>query len=184
MPTPPRDTVVLLAVASIVGCGPRAESLTPAAIDRAPEAVAQAAFAQLRRLEGTWEGKIASDTVRSPAQVTFFVTAKGTAVVERIVIEDPVEMVSVYYLDSGGLLMAHYCAAGNQPRMMLGRASRSDSLRFVFAGGTGFDVSSDMHMHAKQVIMSGPDRLRLVWETFVGGRSESVDTIVLNRVRG
>lgn len=174
----------LLTIVSIVGCRPPGEGLDTGDLERASDVVARAAFAQLQRFEGTWEGRVGrSDTLPSPAEVAFFVTAQGTAVVERMIIDDPVEMVSVYHLDRGRLVMAHYCAAGNQPRMLLGRASRGDSLRFIFAGGTSLDAARDLHMHTRQLILPDPDHLQMVWETYVGGVSESADTIFLTRAR-
>lgn len=54
----------------------------------------------------------------------------------------------------------------------------------MFAGGSGFDVARNLHMHSKQLILSDADHLAMVWETHVAGRSESVDTIFLTRAKG
>ncbi len=138
----------------------------------------RSSFERLKSLSSEWVGTVGRSTA-SPAQVTFFVTGKGTAIVERMIIEDPVEMVSVYFLERGRLVMAHFCAAGNQPRMVLAQSARPGML-FALAGDRKFDVSRDTHMHSREVIQRG-EELLMVWETYINGRSESRDTMFLKR---
>ena len=45
------------------------------------------------------------------------VTAGGSAVHETLFPGSAHEMVSVYHLDGADLVMTHFCALGNQPRM-------------------------------------------------------------------
>ena len=58
------------------------------------------------------------------------------------------EMVSVYHADGKDVVMTHYCAFGNQPKMKLDPASKDNELKFVFAGGTNLDPAKDTHMGA------------------------------------
>ena len=61
----------------------------------------------------------------------------------------PNEMISMYHLADGQLVMTHYCAMGNQPRMKLdAQASTPDKLVFAFDGGTNFDPAKDGHVHS------------------------------------
>src|SRR6478736_10069180 len=72
---------------------------------------------RLKKMVGTWveadkDGK-PTDKVVSVVKVT----AGGSAVHETHFPGQPMEMVSVYHLDKGDLVMTHYCVLGNQPRM-------------------------------------------------------------------
>src|SRR5262245_29466506 len=72
---------------------------------------------KIKKLAGTWveadkDGK-PTDKVVSVVRVT----AGGSAVHETFFPGQPMEMVSVYHLDKGELVMTHYCVLGNQPKM-------------------------------------------------------------------
>jgi hypothetical protein len=175
----PGTLLGLITVSCFIGCSTSGGALRTGA-EPEPMISAQAAFERLKSLAGTWEGRIGRDT--APARVSIFVTAKGTAVVERLVIQDPVEMVSVYHLDRAlGLVMQHYCAAGNQPRMILAMSTRTGVLNFAFGGGSGVEAARDLHMHSRRLIITGADQMEMVWETYSEGRAISIDTMSLKR---
>ena len=67
-------------------------------------------FDRLKALEGQWE----ATTPEGKTRIIYQVISNGTALLETIVSEN---MVSVYHPDGNGILMTHYCAAGNQPRL-------------------------------------------------------------------
>ena len=46
-------------------------------------------------------------------------TGGGSAVTETLFPGTAHEMMSVYHMDGDDLVLTHYCAGGNQPRMML-----------------------------------------------------------------
>ena len=71
---------------------------------------------RMKKLAGTWveadkDGK-PTDKVVSVIKVT----AGGSAVQETLFPGQAMEMVSIYHLDKGDLVMTHYCMLGNQPR--------------------------------------------------------------------
>ncbi len=75
---------------------------------------AQKAFAAIRSMPGTWEGKTLEG---ADVQVSFKVVSGGSAVVSEIVGKD--DMISMIHLDGPDkLMLTHYCAVGNQPRML------------------------------------------------------------------
>ncbi len=169
----------LVALLPFVGCrtagpGLEVEGVRPASVEQA-----QVGFERLKTLVGDWVGSMGGG--RGPAEVSFFITGKGSALVERMIIEDPVEMVSVYHLEHGRLVMAHFCAAGNQPRMVLVPSGQGASLSFALAEASGFDAKRDLHMHAREIVALTSDRLAMVWETYRNGRLESRDTLLLQR---
>ena len=82
-----------------------------------PTPPTNAGFETMKKLVGTWvqadeEGK-PTDTVVSVIKLT----AGGSAIHETIFPGQPQEMISVYTVEGDDLVLTHYCAAGNQPRM-------------------------------------------------------------------
>src|SRR5262249_13875281 len=87
------------------------------------------------------------------------VTAPGSAVLETLFPGEPMEMVSVYHRDGADLVMTHFCALGNQPRMRADPNSPSNKICFKFAGGTNLDAAKDMHMHEGTITFVDDDHV-------------------------
>jgi hypothetical protein len=125
---------------------------------------------KLKALAGTWveadkDGK-PTDKVVSVIKVT----AGGSAVTETTFPGQPMEMVSVYHLDKGDLLMTHYCVLGNQPRMKADPKSPTNQIKWTFAGGTNFDPAKDMHMHEATLTFVDADRIEITGVAWVNGK--------------
>jgi hypothetical protein len=142
--------------------------------DRAP-VTAKTAFAQLKRLVGTWKNKVSDAEHHTPAtdsKVVFHLTGAGSALVETDFPESDHEMVSVYHLDGEDLRLTHYCAIGNQPRLKLDRANSSPTrLVFEFDGGSNLDPAKDMHIHGMTMTFEKEGEVKAAWEGFAGGKS-------------
>jgi len=77
--------------------------------------------------------------------------------------------------------MTHYCAAGNQPRLKLDRAS-STSTRFIFFdGGTNLDPAKDMHIHAMTMTFGKDGAVDCAWEGYVTGKKAGTTHFQLSR---
>jgi hypothetical protein len=114
------------------------------------------AFASLKKLQGDWRGPAMMKGM-PPAHSVFRVTAGGSAVQETIFPGTKMEMVSLYHMDKGRLVMTHYCMLGNQPRVKLNaRASTPGNLVFDFAGGTNLNARRDAHMHSLSITLPAP----------------------------
>lgn len=114
------------------------------------------AFASIKKLQGDWRGPAMAKGM-PPSRSVFRVTAGGSAVEETIFPGSKMEMISVYHMDKGNLLMTHYCALGNQPRMKLNaKKSTAQELVFDFAGGTNFNPRRDKHMHSLTMKLPAP----------------------------
>ena len=130
---------------------------------------------RIKALSGEWvqvgeDGKPTTDVISS-----YRVTAAGSAVVETLFAGTGHEMVTVYHMDGEDLMLTHYCAMGNQPRMKAKRGASADRLEFECAGGTNMKSEEDRHMHSATVEFLGPDRLRSEWVQSAGGKKgESV----------
>ncbi len=125
---------------------------------------------RLKKLAGTWveadkDGK-PTDKVVSVVKVT----AAGSAVHETFFPGQPMEMVSIYHLDKGELVMTHYCALGNQPRMKAAPASSPNQIKWAFAGGTNLDPAKDMHMHGATVTFVDDDHIVVDGEAWENGK--------------
>ena len=111
---------------------------------------AQLSFEKMKTLEGNWEGKVTvaehPEMNNMGGQISFRVTSMGNALVHEMHGEGrPDHPVTMFYLESGRLLLTHYCDAGNRPRMAGKLSADGKTVEFDFldvAGGTAYG-----HMH-------------------------------------
>lgn len=139
---------------------------------------AQAAFDRLAAMAGTWTGTAAGEGEAADAeeasagmQVTheFKVSANGSVVMETMNPGTEHEMINMYHLDGDDLVLTHYCAGGNQPRMrIVADESTSDHLVFDYDGGSNLDPSTDGHIHAAQITFQD-DGVESVWFPYDAG---------------
>jgi hypothetical protein len=125
---------------------------------------------KMKSLVGTW---VEADKDGKPTDKVVSVirlTAGGSAVHETYSPGRPDEMVSVYHLDKGDLIMTHYCVLGNQPRMKADPKSPSNQIRWEFAGGTNFNPAKDMHMHEAVLTFVDADHIELAGVAWVDGK--------------
>jgi hypothetical protein len=143
----------------------------PAAGAEATPSPAQQKFEKLKALAGTWSGKAGPDGSgqRKDATVIWKVTSGGSAVIETIDPGSRHEMVTVYHLDGGDLLLTHYCAAGNQPTMRAVESTEARTIAFDFVRGTNMKPT-DMHMHSVKLTLPGEGRLDTEWTSWQGGK--------------
>jgi len=104
---------------------------------------AQKAFSAIKGMPGTWEGKGPDGR---PLQVTFKVVSGGSAVESEILVPNE-DMISMFHLDGANrLLLTHYCAAGNQPRMQAGFSPNGKTITFTFVDATNLATPDAGHM--------------------------------------
>lgn len=109
---------------------------------------AQKAFATIKSMPGSWEGK-AEDG--HDVRVDFKITAGGSAVMSEIFGHDEThgheDMISMINLDGPNrLLMTHYCAAGNQPRMQASASPDGKTITFNYVDATNLATPDAGHM--------------------------------------
>jgi hypothetical protein len=146
---------------------------------------AKAAFDRLKSLEGTWTSeaqKPGHGAHDKPHPVTYRVTANGSVLMETVFPGSNHEMVTMYHLDGDDLLLTHYCALKNQPRLKLDKAaSTPEKLVFAFDGGTGFDPAKDMHMHSAWFDVHDAKRIESEWTAYKGKEKLESAKFVLTR---
>ena len=140
---------------------------------------AQKSFDQLKSLVGTWEGK---NSQGEPVQVSYRLTAGGSALMSEITGHGE-NMITMFHLDGANrLLMTHYCAAGNQPRMQASSSSDGKSISFNFVDGTNLDNSHRGHMD--HVVFTIPDASHHTEDwNFVGDGKETRELFELQRAK-
>jgi hypothetical protein len=138
-----------------------------------------AIFERLKKLNGEWQGTVESK--QGPAATVLYrLTANGKTLMETLFPGTDHEMVSMYHLDGKDLVVSHYCAMGNQPRMKLTSASLAQ-LVFDFAGGTNLDPKKDVHIHSGKLVFVDDDHLEAEWAVFQGEKQVGSNKFFLAR---
>jgi hypothetical protein len=124
-------------------------ALTACATNRAPTPQAQInshdALDYLRSLEGTW---VVDGGNEGTFGWEFDLTARQNVVLERLKVGTPAEMTTVYNLDNGKLVGAHFCQLQNQPNLIATSSTDDDDLYFLCDGNVGnTDSHNELHMH-------------------------------------
>jgi hypothetical protein len=146
-----------------------------------PRADGPAAFARLKALAGDFEGHVT--TPEGPAaRVEFRLAGNGSALVERLFAGTEHEMVTVYHLSGGDLVLTHYCAMANQPRMKLVAGGGDGDLVFDFTGGDNVDPKATTHMHGGRMSLKGADAYESDWQVMSAGKPAGSNRFFMKRV--
>jgi hypothetical protein len=133
-----------------------------AALTAAAQTDAQKAFATIKTMPGTWEGKGEDG---SPLRVDFKVTARGSAVQSEILGNE--DMISMFHLDGPDkLLLTHYCAVGNQPRMQASVSPDGKTINFKFVDASNLAAPDAGHMQGMVLTLIDDNHHTEEW-TFV-----------------
>ncbi len=137
-------------------------------------------FQKIMSLEGSWTGKGMMEGKEQPMQTKFRVTSGGSAVEEVLFPGTPHEMVDVYFMDGDKLMMTHYCAMGNQPRMKMS-SSKGNTLDFTYVDATGLPSADAPHMSGISLTVKGKDKLIEDWSSTAHGETKKMDSFVFTR---
>lgn len=165
-------------------------ALVMAAPSLAGDLTALKVFEQLKGLEGRWEGPMEGEgqeakeeaEAAGPAIHEIQVSAAGTVVMETMGPGTEHEMINMYHLDGDDLLLTHYCAGGNQPRMRLDLdESTPELLIFEFVGGTNLDPDKDHYIGSARIEIVDSDHMESIWGGYSGKEQKSTMTFHLAR---
>lgn len=132
----------------------------------APTPEAEALFARVKALAGTWE--MADEQGGRQVASVFSVSSQGSVVREVMFPGAEQEMTNLYHLDGPALVMTHYCAGGNQPRL---RAEAVDAATLTFRLDSITNLAADAtYMGELTLVSEGPDTLRAAWKSFQDGK--------------
>ena len=132
------------------------------------------AFDSLKRLAGQWQGPVAEPGAPPSVTVIYRVTLANSVVLETLFPGTDHEMLTLYHLDKGKLVLTHYCAAGNQPHMKLAPDSTASDLFFQFVGGSNLNPSKDPHMHSAHIHLQDADHITGEWRAYKNGKPAEV----------
>ncbi|HEV8487117.1 MAG TPA: hypothetical protein VGV87_26460 [Blastocatellia bacterium] len=131
-------------------------------------------FDRLKALAGDWD----ATSPEGKSRITFTLISNGTAVMESMTEHN---MVTVYHPDGDSVLMTHYCAVGNQPRMRA-RRSGTDSLIFQFVDVANLKGVGAGRMQRLVIKFQDADHLTEEW-TWKEGNKETTSVFHLQRAK-
>lgn len=185
-----RAVVVAGLLAAFAGAGmgfvqpekPKQDEKPKQAEKPAEASPAQKAFEKVKALEGTWE--MTDEKGKTQIGSVYSVTSAGSAVREVMFPGQPHEMTNMYHLDGDKLMATHYCAVGNQPRMVCTDFSKGDTLSFKVQDVTNMPDPKAAHMANLTLVMADHDHLVQKWESIDKGEVQEKVEFELKRVAG
>jgi hypothetical protein len=138
-----------------------------------PSASPASAYRQLGSLEGTWSRTTAKGTV---VELTYEPISSGSALLEHFSTSTGRKTLTVYHMDDADLLLTHYCAQGNQPRLRYVPGEDSTSLRFTFLDATNLPNDSASHMVRLELHLADSTHLRVI-EVYRTALVDEADTL-------
>lgn len=142
-----------------------------------------AMFDRLKALEGEWE----SDSPGlGKVRAIYKVVGGGSAVEEHFSGEKIPggEMITLYHLDGDRLVLTHYCAAANQPRMVAKRINPAKGeVDFVFLDATNLASPNAGHMRNARIQLVDANHFNSQWEFFQDGKLKNTESGKYTRVR-
>lgn len=168
----------LPAAALLPGCAATIDGETGGQVD------ALAVFARLKTLAGSYQ--VAIEGMPAPTEVSYESVSGGHALLERLNVGAPEEMVSIYFLEGTELVMVHYCGIGNRPHLRLDRTqSTIDRLVFTYdSTTTGIEAHHDAHIHGAIFKFVDADTIDVEWDFWDAGTSQHKKVFPLRRRAG
>lgn len=144
-----------------------------------------ATFDQVAKLAGEWrladeDGNILEG--ENAATTRFDVSSAGNVVREIMFVGQPHEMTNLYHLDGQQLVVTHYCAVGNQPRMRSAEVAPG-RIAFKLDQVTNFTAKDQTCMGGLVLEIPDSNTVREVWTHFKSGKAGEPTVITLKRVK-
>ncbi len=154
--------LVVICLALLVACGAFASDKPDAA----------ATFAKMKSMAGKWQGKT--------EVMTLSVVSRGSVLMQA---DEHESMITMFHLDRDRLMMTHYCAAQNQPRMT-GTVRPDGSIEFKFLDATNLISPTMGRMNRMILTMKDADHIEEEWFFVDDGKTEGKgETFRYSRVK-
>ena len=142
---------------------------------------AQAGFDRLKTLVGEWQGAIASGQT---AAASYRLVSNGSALEETLQVGKEETMITMYHLDRDRLMVTHYCAAGNQPRMVMTPDPNTPNVfAFKFLDVTNLSSEQSGHMRDLVVTLIDKDHFTQQWVWREKGKDDKMELFKWTRKR-
>jgi hypothetical protein len=130
-----------------------------------PEVQSSAAFEQIKKKLGKWEGQLTQSLTGAVYDVSYEwkLIGGGSTIIETV-IEDGVEMLTTYSDEEGEFVAKHYCALGTEP--VLTATEISDEVVTLSFDNSRSPLREDMHdfVHSMRWTMDPNDASSMVYE--------------------
>src|ERR1044071_9793386 len=117
-----------------------------------PKSADLAAFEEMKSLVGDWEATVPTEV----QSAHFELIADNSVLASRLSGDMRHDMHTMFHMDQSRLMLTHYCAMHNQPRMVLVPGEEPRKLVFRFKDGTNI-APGDGHMNQAVFIFDKPD---------------------------
>lgn len=158
--------IAVLPLLGLAACQSQQHRHEPARV-RADSAQDAAMFEPIRALVGDWESPGEDGAMAMGSR--FELTGGGSAVCETMFPGEPYKMTNLYHMDGRRLVITHYCAAGNQPRMAASEARRTDAglvYEFGFDSVSNLRPEHDHYMGQMTMTIADDGTVREEWRSF------------------
>ena len=137
-------------------------------------------FDQIKPMEGAWNYYDARGKWQGTGH--FALTSGGSALREIMFNDSPHEMTNLYHMDGGTLVMTHYCASGNQPRLRIrpDQVTKPGEFDFKFDSITNWTSTQDNYMGRMKLAIVDKDHASQTWTSYQSGKA-STETFTLKR---
>ena len=134
----------------------------------------------LKSLEGEWTMPDEKGVVTTAA--VFKTTSNGSVVREIMFPGTPHEMTNMYHMDGTHMIMTHYCAAGNQPRMRA-TSTNGKSIAFGPDSVTNLAKPDDMYMGSMVMTIADADHVSVDWTSLKNGKPDASHNVTFTMTR-
>ena len=168
---------LLVGVATLLG----ACASSPEVVKPATDAQRAALLDQIKSLEGTWT--MLDENGQTITASVFTVSSNGSVVREIMFPGQPHEMTNVYHMDGPTMVVTHYCAVGNQPRMRALPGDTPGVIVFEFDSVTNMTKPDEHRMGGLVLTMKDADHVVASWTSYAGDKTEGSVEFELTRAR-
>jgi len=166
-------------LAGVVGGCAASGSKSPKPLAKANLAKENELLGRVKSLEGEWE---LQDKLTPHDRIIFKTSSAGSAVREIMFPGKGHEMTNMYHMDGDSLVVTHYCAGGNQPRM---RATGVDgnTINFRYDSVTNYHENAEGFMGGVSLVFVDPTHIKQVWTTYKDGKASEPMVFDLVKVK-
>jgi hypothetical protein len=159
--------LALLAV--LAGCASNPDSSSPRVVTPPTEAQRHELWDPIAALAGEWTHP--DENGKAAVALVIKVSSNKSIVHETMMPGTPYEMTNVYHMDGASVVLTHYCAAGNQPRM---RATEAKDGVFVFRADsvTNLRSADESYMGSVTLKITDADHFETDWTSWTNGKEE------------